>query len=255
MADLTVLSSQAPIPAHPSFSRSTYSLYNARASTSRISLSPQKSRPTLAQLDTSPEQQDEKSEFDDADNTASPSSSTPKDSDSPTASPPPLAIVSPMPIRPNRPTHRPTRSQSAPPERTTFQPEGATRSQTHSGTLYPASASATGQFSPSLQTRSRKGSSTFNSPSSIWGYGSQNSGPADLPKPPPPLRKSLSLYHSILLHLNSFQTALRHSGVERHVQGLPPLCFHHLLISSDAPHLSLPVCLSISLCTMPAHWA
>lgn len=198
MADLTVLSSLAPMPPHPSISRPISSLYNARASSSKVNLIPaqQKVRPKLSQLDVSNRQKEkikaEDHDSDDPDDEEN-SESTPKGSPISSTTSPPLPVVSPMPIVGKRPTHRPTRSQSAPPERIHFRREGDSltpRSQTLSGTLYAASASVA-QFSPSVESKLKKG---FNSPSSTWVNASSSLAPCELLKPPPPLHRPTTFW-------------------------------------------------------------
>jgi hypothetical protein len=117
-----------------------------------------------------------------------------------------MDIISPIPRISShpRPTHRPTRSQSAPPERTTFVSDEDTitpRSMTHNGILYtyPKIPNSAG-FSEPRGSRRLRGkthtledsgstSSSSGSPVSAWSYDSptrRHGG--ELVRPPPPLR-------------------------------------------------------------------
>ncbi|KAJ7577840.1 hypothetical protein C8J56DRAFT_898542 [Mycena floridula] len=198
MADLTVLSLLSPLPAHPSFSRPSFYNYNARASSSKVHLpSSEKVRPRLAQIRVTKEANDESNDSDDSE---TPTASSARPPSSPMYDSPQqeyLNIVSPTPrvasssSSARRPTHRPSRSQSAPPERIHFTPAGnlTPRAQTDAGSPYMVSPGAGEQFP---LTRQRRGYSTYNAPPTAWGYSSH--GPGALVKPLPPLHRPTTFW-------------------------------------------------------------
>lgn len=201
MADLTVLSSMEPMPLYPSLpnaSRVSFKSFNAAASSSRVNLalpSPErersrpkpldfhartKARETTLQAEPGLTNAGRAQALDDDWNrqlsngplTSSQSygPSGPRSAEIPRSASP--HIISPIPTTP-RSRHRPTRSRSAPPERTVFREE-----------VPPPSVATAGVGIIFERPRPKRGF-TFNtvSPSSPWARG------GELLRPPPPLRE------------------------------------------------------------------